>query len=138
MKIRPFAEFETELPYDGVEGDESVDFEEVVLAGQNIADAWAAILRPLGYDVSEPIQDDHGWRLNVRDGRYKYELFIARVFENECHLHAKEAFGLFRSKNFPSFLAQLNSALNADPRFRNIGWSGSLNDRTTTLTPVVE
>lgn len=138
MKIRPFAEFETELPYDGVEGDESVDFEEIVPAGQNIAEAWATILRPLGFEVSEPIQDDHGWWLHVRDGRYKYELFIARVFENECHLHAKEAFGLFRSKNFPSFLAQLNTALNADPRFRNIGWSSSLNDKTTTDTPIVE
>ncbi|MDZ4052805.1 MAG: hypothetical protein U1A07_11990 [Phenylobacterium sp.] len=59
MKIRPFAEFETELPYDGVEGDESVDFEEIVPAGQNIAEAWAIILRPLGYEVSEPVQDDH-------------------------------------------------------------------------------
>mgnify|MGYP006864735949 CR=1 FL=1 len=138
MKIRPFAEFETELPHDGVEGDETVDFEEIVPGGRAICEAWGDILRPLGFEVSAPIQDDHGWRLMIKDRRRNYELFIAHLFENECHLQARELLGFWRRDDFASFLTKLNSALNADPRFKNVSWYGSLNDRTRTPTPVVE
>lgn len=139
MRIRPFAEFEADFPYDGVEGDETVDFEEVAPPARNVAEAIGLLLGPLGHEISPPIQDDHGWRVNIKHGRRRYELYVGFTYDNSTYIiHAKEGFGLWLRSGFPSFLTQLNSALNTDHRFANIRWSASLNDKTTTATPIVE
>ena len=139
MRIRPFAEFEADFPYDGVEGDETVDFEEIVPPARNVAEAIGLLLGPLGHEISPPIQDNHGWWINIKDGRRRYELYVGFTYDRNTYvLHAKEAFGLWLRSDFPNFLTKLNSALNSDHRFSKARWSASLNDKTTTDTPIVE
>ena len=139
MKIRPYAKFEADFEYDGVEGDETVDFEEIIPPARNVAEAIGLLLGPLGHETSPPIQDDHGWWINIKEGRRRYELYVGFTYDNNTYiLEAKEAFGLWFKSDFPNFITKLNSALNSDHRFSKVRWSASRDDKTTTATPIVE
>lgn len=122
MKIRPCAEFRADFPDDMIEEDGEI----VQFGGRGVAEAIAALLQALGYDVSTPEhQHEHGWDFEVKtQGRRIWiqisELDDVFVLTSECHA------GFFpRRKDadvYAEVLTRLNAGLADDQRFSNIRW----------------
>ena len=132
MRLRPEAEFRPDFPYD--RGGDETD----VLAGRGMTEAIGAMLRSLGYDVSEPMHaGEHGWELEVRKGR-RFWLQISWFEKEVCRLTAFDVTWKFwrRRPGFKEFLTQLDDALRQDGRFHQIGWFKDWRDSSRSSHPV--
>jgi hypothetical protein len=121
VSLRPVLEFRSGFPDDPVEGDEDI----VQWPGRNIAEVLKAALEQLSYRVSEPIHaHEHGWELDIWRGRKRLWLQISVLDADECYLTAENmTFWLWPDVNvFRAFLSDLQRVVEADSRFRPIGW----------------
>jgi hypothetical protein len=135
VSVRQWAEFRTELPLDWVEDETDI----VEFPGRNVTEAIAAMLAPLGYDVSAPIHaGEHGWELDARANGRRFWLQITRMEEHDCHLTTQDmTWRIWRLQpSFEAFLTQLDTALRTDARFSQIGWFRDRNDKTRSSHPV--
>jgi hypothetical protein len=135
VSVRQEAEFRTALPYDGIE--DEIDF--VEFPGRNVAEALAAMLACLGYDVSAPIHaGEHGWELDVRANGRRFWLQITRMDEQGCILVTMDmTWRIWRLRpSYEEFLTQLDGALRKDERFSDVGWYRDWEDKTRSPHPV--
>ena len=132
MRIFPIAQFDADVPDDGITNDEG---DSIFDAGRGVAEMVASMLTGLGCQVDPPdLHLDHGWILELEtQGR--------RVWMQITQLPGSPSDGpadvilmtaekptlfqwLFRRKDttYKELLSGLNQALQAEPRFTNIRW----------------
>lgn len=129
MKVRPWAEFRSDLPTDVIDdGDDILQY-----GGRSVADAIAQMLRELGCDVSPPDpQGEQGWNLYVTFERRSLWCQISHFGRNEER--DDEYLFLFDQNKFignpfrryhPAYLdilSKLAVALANDRRFHDVLW----------------
>jgi hypothetical protein len=135
MKIRPWAEFTSDLPDDHIEeGPEIVQF-----GGRSIAKAIGDILTGFGCEVSEPIYaHENGWELHILAGKQRRRLWCqvtlidkyAMVFEQNSWI--ADAFGQYHQA-YLDVLIRLAAALADDARFHDVLWYTSSELHTSAL-----
>lgn len=120
VMLRPEIHFASNFPDDAVYGDD--DFCETP-GGRNIAETLKTALEQFDYRVSAPIAGgDHGWELDIWSGRQRLWVQVTVIDAGESYLIA-EPFWFFPSmKLFRQFLADLKGILEADGRFKQLGW----------------
>ncbi len=126
--LRTKLEFSCDMPYDAVEANGVF----VRLPGRGVARAMAAILADLGCAVGAVRSaGDHGWEFSFR-----YKAIEASCLVTVIHGVLVQVFGPAGYKpwfgkarppddDFVEILAALGRAIDADPRFRDIGWFNS-------------
>lgn len=124
MKLRPWAEFGTDLPDDQIEeGPRIVQF-----GGKSVTKAIGDILVGFGCEVSEPIYaDENGWELYILAGEQRRRLFcqvtligkFVMVFEQNSWL--ANTFGRYHPA-YLDILKRLGAALADDARFHDVRW----------------
>lgn len=123
MVIRPCAELYADFPDDQIEDE---DGEIVQFGGRGVAEAIAAILQRLGYDVSPPEhQQENGWDFEVTRQGKRVWMQVSDL--GEAYLLATEydpRFSLFKKSDpiYPEMLTRLNTELRADSRFHKVWW----------------
>ncbi|HEY0650067.1 hypothetical protein [Phenylobacterium sp.] len=121
MTWRTEIRFRSAFPDDAAYEGDVVD----VQPGNNIAETLKAALEELDYRVSDPIDGgDHGWELDIWQGRQRIWLQISVLDAEECYLITNfKTFWLWSKWDvFRTFLRDLQRILEADSRFRRIGW----------------
>lgn len=128
--LRPVVQFRSSFPDDA-----AYDADDVVQApgGRNIAEALKVALEQSDYRVAGPLDaGDHGWALDIWSGRQRMSLQVTVIDADENYLVA-EPCGFWPNRNlFQKLLADLKVILDADVRFKQVGWSpkGRAGDRT--------
>lgn len=123
MTIRPYAELYADFPDDQIEDE---DGEIIQFGGRGVAEAIAAILRPLGYDVSPPQhRQENGWDFEIMHQGKRVWMQVSDL--GEVHILATEykpKFSLFKKSDptYPEILTRLNAELRVDPRFHKVWW----------------
>lgn len=114
MKVRPRAEFRTNIPNDQVEFRGKI----VQPAGRAVGDALAQIGRRLGYWVCPPDFEKGGWNLEVEDllGRIDY------IGDDRYAFVLKRSWRRVDDKTYLDILSRFAEGLAADPRFHDIRW----------------
>ena len=124
MKVRPWAEFTTDLPDDQIEDSERI----VQFAGKSVAKAIMGVLIECGCEVSEPIHaHEHGWELDIIAGEQRRNLWCQitlidkyiLVFEQNSWI--ANAFGRYSSV-YLDMLTRLAAVLAQDQRFHAVRW----------------
>ncbi|MFZ3007231.1 MAG: hypothetical protein WA047_13780 [Phenylobacterium sp.] len=126
MKVRPWAEFVSDLPDDGVEDDTGF----VLYPGRGVAEAIGEHLNKAGYRVSPPEHRwERGWDFEfwASERRFwcqvsdldEYFLLVCRDMRRTLTDNL-----LRRPPNalYVEVLNRLNDALTEDPRFHDIRW----------------
>ena len=124
MKVRPWAEFTTDLPDDQIEeGPQIVQF-----AGKSVAKVVADMLIGCGCEVSAPIHaHEHGWELDIIAGRQRRRLWCqitliekyTMVFEQNSWI--ANVFGQHHPV-YLDMLTRLAALLEQDDRFQDVRW----------------
>jgi hypothetical protein len=122
MKVRPWAEFTSDLPDDHLEdGDQVLQF-----GGKSVAMAIGEMLARCGCKVGEPIDaGENGWELHVEaSGRRLWgqvTLVEGYIFVFQQNSWFSK---LFRSYHpaYVETLRRLGEELSADPRFHDVRW----------------
>lgn len=122
--LRPWAEFDTTLAYDGVENEEGTAF--LQYPGKAVATAMSEMFGKFGCEVDGPhAEGDHGWRWGLRvNGRAfwcQVTMIEKYVF---CLVNPSWLDGLL-GRTPPTFVTLLRGiarALEQDPRFSNVAW----------------
>jgi hypothetical protein len=113
MIVRPWAEFTTSLPDDGIENETGF----IQWPGKNVAEALAEILAGLGCTDVEIFDLEHaGYDVGFRLGKL---VLAARVTVIDNPLIA---FGRKRQPEYLDFLKRVSDALAKDGRFQNLRW----------------
>jgi hypothetical protein len=122
MKIRRYAQLESDLPYDGVEDER--DF--VVYPGKNIAEAVGEVLARQGCTIYPMLcLDEQGWEF---DFVYRKLRLVCRTTMIEDYLvlfYDPSWFrGIFKRTHpgFVDILRKVGDAMAQDSRFRNVRW----------------
>lgn len=122
MKVRPCAEFATDLPDDHLE----TEFEITRYGGENVAKAIAEILVGLGCEVDPPVYaQEHGWELDIRCGKRRLWAQVTQVEDYIFVMDDPSWIAKMLSRRHPAFLKTLTDlaeALAADGRFHNVRW----------------
>jgi hypothetical protein len=119
--LRPEIQFSSAFPDDSIEDEE--DF--VQWPGRNVAEALKVALERKGYRVSDPVDmREKGWELDIWRERGRFWLRVSMIEVEVNYLMAENmAFFLWPGvKRYRTFLADLQSVLNADGRFTRIQW----------------
>ena len=142
MKVRPWAEFTTDLPDDQIEDGAQI----VRFAGQSVARAIADILIECGCEVSEPIYaHEHGWELDIVAGEQRRRLWCQITLIGKYTMVLEQnswianAFGRHHQA-YIDVLIRLGDALAEDARFQGVRWytSGELHTRASGASLPVE
>ena len=121
--IRPCAELYADFPDDQIEDE---DGEITQFGGRGVAEAIAAILRLLGYDVSPPQhRQENGWDVEIMHQGKRVWMQVSDL--GEVYILATEykpKFRLFKKSDptYPELLTRLNAELRADSRFHKVWW----------------
>lgn len=126
MRILRWTRFLTDLPDDGVENETDI----LVFPGRNVAEAIGGLLRGLGYEVSEPEnQEENGWDFDYyASGRRfwcqvsSYGEPFSLITEDMARTWTDKIFKRPPSPIYAEVLTRLNEALAADPRFHQVQW----------------
>ena len=87
MRLRPEAEFRTELPDDMVEDDTDI----VEFGGRGVTEALGKMLVSLSYEVSAPIYaGEQGWELDARVRGRRFWLQVSQVDGQHYRLSTKD------------------------------------------------
>ena len=123
VKVRHFAEFESDLPTDAILTRDAV----IQVGGKTVAEEVGKILAGLGCQVDDPwLQGENGWQFYVRIKRRK---LLCQVVHIEKFLLLLEDLS-FLDKIFPrppnqaylETLTRLAEELEKDARFHGVGW----------------
>jgi hypothetical protein len=113
MIVRPWAEFTTSLPDDGIEDETGF----IQWPGKNVAEALAEILARLGCTEVEIFDLEHaGYDVGFRLGKLALAARVT-VIDNPLI-----AFGPKRQPEYLDFLKRVSDALAQDGRFHNVRW----------------
>lgn len=126
-KVRPWAEFRSDLTDDIDEDDE------VTQPGRSVADAIAQVLRELDCDVDPPhLEGDHGWVLYIGyKGRRLWSQISPIGRSKDRHdeylvlFDQNKIIGNPFRRYHPAYLdilSKLAVALASDPRFHDVVW----------------
>ena len=119
IRTRNKALIGADFPDDMVE----VDGEIVEWGGKGIAVAITDILRRLGAEVSEPIdEDEHGWGLDI-DYKGRMPWCLIQDGGGHFYFHIDDRWGRDRPE-YVELLLGLNEGLHGDPRFHDVRWYG--------------
>jgi hypothetical protein len=123
LKVKNFAEFQTDLPDDQVEEDGDV----VVYAGKGVCEALGEILQRLGCTASEPVELGFpGWDMNIDYSRRPFWGRVCYLSDTQilfCIIDDSASFD--RERFHPSYLdllTRFNTELQNDARFHNVRW----------------
>lgn len=123
MQIRPWAEFDTDLPLDYIEDD---DGELLQYPGKAVSEAIAKMLEGLGCEVDVPQHaHEHGWQFSFKSR--KQNLWCQVTYIERWLLVCEARGGFFGTSRKAeeeevTVLTGLNAALSADLRFSNLRW----------------
>ena len=126
MRILRWALFSADLPDDGVESETDI----LVYLGRNVAEAIGGLLRGLGYEVSEPEdQEENGWDFDYHASGRRfwcqvsgYEEKFSLVTEDMARTWTDKVFKRPHHPIYAEVLTRLNEAFAADPRFHEVQW----------------
>jgi hypothetical protein len=123
VKVRRDAEFLYDFPEDQIEDDHDI----VQFGGKGVTEAIARMIRGLGYQVSDPQDEDFkGWALNVSDRRSEFWLRFSDLRPTGILVTSDLTFPLWLwpwpRRAYVDFLSQLDAELRRDGRFREIKW----------------
>ena len=136
MKVKPWAEFTSDLSEDHIEEDDEI----VQFGGKSVAAAIGEILTRLGCVVSAPIYaHEHGWELDIALGKRRLWAQVTLiegwifVFEDRSFLPK-----LLRLPHpiYLDVLTRLADELGQDSRFHNVRWYS--NDQVLSGLPGAE
>lgn len=125
MTLRTKIEFSCDMPYDSIE--EGGEF--IRLPGLTVAEAVVEILQALECEAG-PVEDagDHGWCFPFRFGSVaaNCELTVIDGVVAQFFGPAGKKPGLGKARapdpDYIDLLTRLGAAIEADPRFREVGW----------------
>ena len=122
MKIRKWAEFLADFPYDAIEDEHDI----IQFSGRNVTEAIREIFVRMGYEVSEPVHaHEHGWTLDIVFQNRRIWCQISHVTESYYLCLEDSGFRWFKKRG-PEFyveaISRLASELAVDPRFHDITW----------------
>lgn len=122
MNVRRWVLFDSDLPYDAIEGETNF----IQWPGKNVAEAIMEILVRLGCTRVDMVTlDEAGYEVGFRAGKRPYGARVT-VIDNYTVGFIKYAwlddlFGRFRPE-YLNVLEQVNAELNGDDRFHNVRW----------------
>ena len=122
MKIKPWAELQSSVPYDGVE--EENDW--VVYPGRNVAEAIQDVLGKLGASL-EPIEclEHRGWEFGFKYGKVGLVCRATMIDDYLVGFADPSFIREMLKRTHPDFVAllrRLGDALDEDSRFSDIRW----------------
>lgn len=127
--LRTNIEFSCDMPYDAVEGD-GPDF--IEMPGRTVAQAMAGILADLGCTVDAvESAGDHGWIFWFKFRSAAVSCEVTAIDGIVAIFHGPDGYKpLFRNAvppnpDYVEILDRFGEAVDADPRFRDLGWFNS-------------
>ena len=124
MKIKPWAEFTSDLPDDQIEDETGSQI--IQFGGKSVIAAIGEMLERLGCEADPPIYaDEHGWELNATVGGRRLWCQVTLIGGYVMGLLDRSAFAGLFGRHHPAYLAVLrglNEHLARDSRFHDVSW----------------
>ncbi|MBP7648639.1 MAG: hypothetical protein KA744_02205 [Phenylobacterium sp.] len=144
MKVRPWAEFRTDLPSDQVEDEHDI----VQFGGLGVAEAIGGLLAAHGYEISPPeYAGEHGWEFDFHalERRFWCQVTEVERIQLLCIDMTSSPFGdVSRKPPHPAYIevmTLLDRDLVDDPRFHDLAWyfdDEVARDLPGSLSPICE
>ena len=121
--LRPHVEFDTTIPYDGIEDEDGW----VRQPGKSIAKAMQGLIAQFGGYYVGPLVDegDHGWGFYFVYGKSKLSCDATMIDRYVVSFRdASILRGLFKrtGRDYVAFLRRIAEAIAEDPRFQEVVW----------------